>query len=374
MLVEVGDPGAGADRYYDWRCRRMVATQLPTLCSLFSSAATFSVVRKLMTHMLHDHAHAVREECCRGVPALLRRTGADPEWQREILIQLRAFATSRDFRERQLFCRLLFVLSSGEEGGGDVRARRKSDDLLSIALRWLYLPLLSLARDPVAVVRLSLITCIAKCHTGGAAMEKGWIERAATLQMVSFLRRDTNREVRAVAARCPGARRAHWCLRRRAAAPSTSSREDEVDAAETTVTDTSAVGGAAPGASAAEGGGGAAGDALRSVACVDLSMWAALGGRFASERGAALASGAGRAAEGESASAAAGDAADAEGQEATAAASPRALSTAAVTATPSSPAPAPPSEHEVETAAAAGAVEAAPDEGHTVDQQAPMTE
>ena len=266
----------------------MVATQLPTLCSLFSSAATFSVVRKLMTHMLHDHAHAVREECCRGVPALLRRTGADPAWQREILIQLRAFATSRDFRERQLFCRLLFVLSSGEESGGDVScpSRRKNDDLLSIALHWLYLPLLSLARDPVGVVRLSLITCIAKCHAGGAAMEKGWIERTATLQIVSFLRGDNNREVRAVAARCPGARRADWCLRR------------------ATVNAGTVAGAVAQGAAAAAGGGGADRDALRSVACVDLSVWAALGGRFAAERGSSLASGARRAAEGERASAA----------------------------------------------------------------------
>ena len=156
VLLDVYE--AGAERYYDWRCRRMLATQLPDLCSLFSSAATFSVVRKLLTHMLHDPVHAVRFECCAGIAPLLRRTGADPAWQREILMQLQCLATSSDFRERQLYCRLIIALSFE-----DARQRRRNDDLLSIALHWLYLPLLSLAHDPVTVVRLSLIRCIAEC-------------------------------------------------------------------------------------------------------------------------------------------------------------------------------------------------------------------
>ena len=93
---------------YNWRYREVVANQLSSLCNLFSPAATFSVINKLVFRLLKDKVAAVREACFQSVPVLLHRLGREEtSWQDDLakqylelaesdVVSLRDFAASID--------------------------------------------------------------------------------------------------------------------------------------------------------------------------------------------------------------------------------------------------------------------------------------
>ena len=75
-LPALADMHADAATRTEWRARVQLVRQLPRLSTLFSTAATVSVVVPIALSLLRDGIYMVREEALLAMPALVNRLGS----------------------------------------------------------------------------------------------------------------------------------------------------------------------------------------------------------------------------------------------------------------------------------------------------------
>ena len=139
----------------NWRFRNWLAMQMPEMSVLFSAAATFSVVVPLSLKLLKDPVFCVRRSTLSCVAPLLRRLGlADRSWQEDFAARLIAtLSECNSCFSRQMYVLLCDIL---QHETGIVELYEKA----------FLPPLLALASDPVANVRIVLCQVLKNAPEG----------------------------------------------------------------------------------------------------------------------------------------------------------------------------------------------------------------
>jgi serine/threonine-protein phosphatase 4 regulatory subunit 1 len=137
---------------HNWRFRKSLASQLTSLCSLFSAHATHEIVTPFALALLADPVSEVREEAINGVPALLNRLGeADAGHQMEFISALQRLGLASNYKDRLLFVRVCGAIAKGCD--------------VNLFRRHFMTEVLSLANDKVRNVRRYLAILISPYTT-----------------------------------------------------------------------------------------------------------------------------------------------------------------------------------------------------------------
>ena len=117
---------------HNWRFRKSLASQLTSLCSLFSAHATHEIVTPFALALLADPVSEVREEAINGVPALLNRLGeADAGHQMEFISALQRLGLASNYKDRLLFVRVCGAIA--KECDVNLFRRHFMTEVLSLA-------------------------------------------------------------------------------------------------------------------------------------------------------------------------------------------------------------------------------------------------
>ena len=159
---------------HNWRFRKMLASQLPALCQLFSPESMHEAIAPFALLLLADPVAEVREEAGGGVPALLTRIGgADAALQMELIRRLQMLGEAQSYRER-----LLFVHVCGAVG-------RSCD--VNLFRRHFMAQLLARSGDPVRNVRRALAELLAPLADPLLILESQRDARAAAAAVAAAL-------------------------------------------------------------------------------------------------------------------------------------------------------------------------------------------